>query len=362
MLATKSEGNVKFVVGADVFFNPEGELCRDLSVAALSAWLSGRKSARGVVVLDALAGCGIRGLRYAVECDVSVVLNDVSKSAAREIKKNVLLNKVKRKCKVRNEDARKLMVSERFDVIDLDPFGSPASFLDTAAISIKSNGMLAITATDEAALNGSAQRAGIHKYGIVTRRTHFYTELGIRNLITSISLTCARHDKAAIPLFCFVDKHYYRAFMQVSDKKSQISEILKNIKIFYYCDKCGEFSDDFICQICGSKKHPLGPTYLGKINDEHFCEKMLRAIQKFDFKMKEKETKMLTATMSEADAPLYFDLHKLASKHKFNLNKISDVIEALKADGFSASRSALCPTGIKTNARLADLLKILKTR
>ena len=49
-----------------------------------------------------------------------------------------------------NGDAKKLMVEAPFQWIDLDPFGSPVGFLDTAIQSISRSGVLEVTATDTA--------------------------------------------------------------------------------------------------------------------------------------------------------------------------------------------------------------------
>ena len=42
-----------------------------------------------------------------------------------------------------------------FDCIDLDPYGSPSIFLDSAIRSVKNGGLLLVTATDAGPLCGS---------------------------------------------------------------------------------------------------------------------------------------------------------------------------------------------------------------
>ena len=64
-----------------------------------------------------------------------------------------------------NGDAKKLMVEAPFQWIDLDPFGSPVSFLDSAVQSISRIGVLEVTATDTAALCGSAKTSAARRYG-----------------------------------------------------------------------------------------------------------------------------------------------------------------------------------------------------
>ena len=50
---------------------------------------------------------------------------------------------------------------DRFDIVDLDPYGSPHLFLDAAVQSVKDGGLLLVTCTDMAVLCGKSIRFGI---------------------------------------------------------------------------------------------------------------------------------------------------------------------------------------------------------
>ena len=49
---------------------------------------------------------------------------------------------------------RRQPLSDRFAVIDLDPYGSPTPFLDAAVQSVADGGLLCVTCTDMAVLCG----------------------------------------------------------------------------------------------------------------------------------------------------------------------------------------------------------------
>src|SRR3990172_6268294 len=85
---------------ASVFYNPEAELTRDISVSALQAFQ--KQSKLKLNVLDALSATGIRGLRYKREVKgiKGLVLNDKNPLAAKLIRKNMKVNKIK--CEVEN--------------------------------------------------------------------------------------------------------------------------------------------------------------------------------------------------------------------------------------------------------------------
>jgi tRNA (guanine26-N2/guanine27-N2)-dimethyltransferase len=79
---------------APVFYNPVMEMNRDLAVLALQAHqkLLGRK----VSVCEPLTGCGLRGVRFAVEVEGihRIFLNDIKPEAARLSGFNAELNGV----------------------------------------------------------------------------------------------------------------------------------------------------------------------------------------------------------------------------------------------------------------------------
>jgi tRNA (guanine26-N2/guanine27-N2)-dimethyltransferase len=85
---------------------------------------------------------------------------------------------------------RRHPVQCRFDVIDLDPYGSPAEFLDGAVQSVSDGGMLAVTCTDMAVLCGNHCEACYAKYGSMSLKGKFCHEMvswfGKHNLCAKI--------------------------------------------------------------------------------------------------------------------------------------------------------------------------------
>ena len=164
------------IYDAPVLYNPIMSLNRDISVLALKA--IGPKR-----VLDALSATGIRGIRYTLETPAEEVwMNDINRDAFELILTNVELNfgirpSVEGKRAVGElfggkrlivswDDANRMMAEEfrYFDFIDLDPFGSPVEFLDTALRSVKRRGVIGGTATDTGVLCGAYRNACRRKY------------------------------------------------------------------------------------------------------------------------------------------------------------------------------------------------------
>jgi len=343
-----------------IFYNPEGELNRDLSVSALQVFQKEFKSK--ITVCDALSATGIRGLRYAKEVAgiKEVVLNDKNPLAIKLIRRNIKENKLGNKCIASKEDANILLRKNVFIAIDLDPFGSPNIYMDSAARSVYHKGFLAVTATDQAALTGTYPEAGLRKYGIKPIKTEFYNELGIRILISFIILTLARYDRAFIPVLSFASKHYYRVFGRI-EHAGKISSMLKNFRYASYCS-CGNrmIGTREKC-FCGKDFKLIGPIFIGNISDKIFCKKVLADIKKRDFK--KEEEKLLRLIIEEAEMPaFYYDLHHLAKVFKKEPPKIEVLTEKLRLKGFKVSRTHFCPTAIKTDASLKEVLFGFKTQ
>jgi tRNA (guanine26-N2/guanine27-N2)-dimethyltransferase len=139
-------------------------------------------SFQGVSILEALSATGLRAVRYAKELDDVrvIVANDCSASAVEAIARNAQFNGThiddkaatgKAECVIQPNlaDAIDLMMQSRqpakqFDVIDLDPYGTAAIFLDSATQAISEGGLLCVTCTDMAVLCGSGAEAGFAKY------------------------------------------------------------------------------------------------------------------------------------------------------------------------------------------------------
>ncbi len=357
------EGLIEIFTNPAAFFNPDAELVRDTSVAALAVFQ--KSFGKQISTCDALSATGIRGLRYAKEVSGvrEVLLNDSNPVAVKVIKKNIFENKLGKISSASWSDANKLLFSGRvFHFIDLDPFGSPAEFIDGAARAIFHKGFVGITATDTAALCGSKPFAGLRKYGIRTGRTDFHQELGLRTLITFSILTFAKWDRAFVPVLSFAYKHYYRIFGKIAHA-GKIEKLLKQIDFLSYCRKCNnrKIGAEKNCDFCSTQTEILGPLYLGKINEKEFCQQTAEEIRKRNFKQAGAEIKLLRSLVEESDAPpFYYELNFLCKLHKKNSQPIEEIISNLKKKRFSAQRTYLNPNAIKTNAQLKEVLKIFK--
>ena len=131
----------------------------------------------GIRILEGLSATGLRAIRYAKEIPGvrEVVANDFSKAAVESIQRNITHNQVADLVTASHGDASLVMYQNRepgsrFDVVDLDPYGTAAPFLDGAVQAVQDGGLLAVTCTDLAVLCGNHSEACHAKYGSTSLR------------------------------------------------------------------------------------------------------------------------------------------------------------------------------------------------
>ncbi|MEE9323350.1 MAG: tRNA (guanine(10)-N(2))-dimethyltransferase [Candidatus Aenigmarchaeota archaeon] len=350
-MKTVKEGEAKVSVPSEsltkkseTFYNPEMEHQRNVTIACLRMF-------KAKEILDPLAATGVRGIRILKEVAgiKKVMFNDANPKAVKLIRKNLKLNEIgKSKYEVYKKDANSLFLEKgKFDFVDIDPFGSPIRYLRNVGYSLGKDSVLGVTATDSGALAGKFAKACFRRYGIFVSKTDFAKELGVRVLITSIIQNLAVHDLTFEPLYSHAN-HYFRTIGLVG---YGVDKNLSKIRMVSYCPKCHSkvIGVEKTCGNCKGKTDILGPLWTGKIQDREFCRKLL---SKFDFRNK----KEIVLCSQEIDFPFYYDLHQISKSLKTSSPKIETVIENLRKNGFEASRTHLCATGLKTNAGVKEIL------
>jgi tRNA (guanine26-N2/guanine27-N2)-dimethyltransferase len=86
MFLETKEGTTRILVPKQptksIFYNPKMELCRDIDIAGIAAFVSSLPSQQAsLTYIDTLAGTGVRGIRVTKEVGLSVAINDRSKPA-----------------------------------------------------------------------------------------------------------------------------------------------------------------------------------------------------------------------------------------------------------------------------------------
>lgn len=349
---------------APVFYNPVMEFSRDVAVLALQVYQE--TLGREVSVCEPLTGCGIRGIRLAEEVDgvQKVVLNDLSAQASSLAGFNVRRNELAKLVSVANEDANLLLSRyaaprKRFSFIDVDPFGSPVRYLDSAIRALRDGGLLALTATDMAPLCGVHLKACIRKYGGRSLRTEYCHELAVRLLTGCLVMVAAKHEVGVEVVFSHSTDHYIRVYAITHHGAKQADKSIRVMGHIVHCFKClhREKSEGMRspfkleCSECGSKMATAGPLFLGKIFDEDFCTLMRSDLARRRLRQEKKIQRLLFLAEEEAGASVtYYVLDKICDKLNLPIPPLAEVLKALKVAGFQASPTHFCSRGVRTDA------------
>jgi len=347
------------------FFNPKVELSRDLTILVLNTL-----NPKDWMVCDALSSIGVRGIRIAKECPTKKVwINDISEDNIPFMKKNTKLNSAARKVKITNKDANELLSENirTFDYIDIDPYGSPTYYFDSCARAIKRKGFLGFSATDTAALCGTSPVTCLRRYGIESFKTDFFKELGMRILITSAALSFAKWSFSFKPLLSFSSQHYFRVFAEVRKGKNIASKTVKdNLGYVSYCQKClwrkVDIEPIIKCEFCGSRTKIIGKVWVGQIQDLKFIQRCGNKLSEVDWLKTEDKMKKLLSLLKNESIPFFYDVHKLCQKHRLKIPKFKILQNGLRNKSYTAERTHFSNKGIKTDASLKDLIKIIFKR
>jgi len=358
---------------APVFYNPIMELNRDFAVLALQAHQ--RLLGIEVSACEPLTGCGLRSIRLAVEVEGvrKVFLNDIKPEAAGLAALNVELNRLEDKAEVSNMDAnlflsRHAAPKKRLDYIDVDPFGSPVPYIDSAIRAIRNNGLLALTATDMAPLCGVYPRACLRKYGGYPLRTEYCHELAVRLVAGCLAMMAAKHAIGIEVLFSYSVDHYVRVYAALRYGAKLADRSVQQMGYILHCFQClhRETAQGIltplgqVCPNCGEKLNASGPLWLGNIADEDFCRVMEQELEKKSLGQKKRAAKILSLVKTEAEAPpTYFTIDKICDKLNLPVPALNKVTEKLRAEGFNVYRTHFSSTGFKTKAPIKIIKKIV---
>jgi tRNA (guanine26-N2/guanine27-N2)-dimethyltransferase len=345
------------------FFNPRAKVNRDFSVIAYAAFL--KKFQGPKIFLEGLSGIGARGIRVANELKIeNLIINDLNPSALEIAQYSANLNGIKNiefsekeVCRFLSNYSKK---GERGSIVDIDPFGSPATFFDCGIRATMHGGILSSAATDLQVLNGLFQGACKRKYGGVPVRTEYGNEIAIRLVLGCLRIVAARLGVEIIPMFVESEMHYYRTYVKILNRPDQ----QENIGYILHCKNCGNrktsIEQEQECSLCKSKISIAGPLWIGKIFDKEFVENML--IETSNFKIDKMCEKIITKCLEEVEMPAtYFTLDEIASRIKSSPPKLENVISKLQENNFVASVTAFSPTGFRTNATINEIIEIFES-
>jgi len=356
-----AEGKAEINAPKGVFFNPEMEFCRDLSVLVIRAALAGK----AIRAVDATAGSGIRAIRYAKECEGAVgelFLVDLNPSAVKAAESNLARNNVKGNV-VESSFARfanSAYAKGGFGLIEIDPFGTPVPFLYDACRISRDGTLLSVTATDTAVLCGAHPKACLKNYQAKPLNPFMCHEVGARILLGKIARTASEFNYGLKPLLTLSHRHYFKIFVLFEEGAEKAVASIKELGYLAHCNKC--FNSVSVkgvannlptkCGRCGEQFEYAGPLWLGKLHDGEMLKKIIALNERRNAEI----DKVVSLMLEEERMPaFYFELHRITERLKINAVSPSAVMLELKRNGFAASPTHFQTNSIKTDGTIRDV-------
>ncbi len=344
------------------FYNPLGEYKRDVLVHVVSSYAA--SFTKGVRFADILAGVGAGGIRVGNESrNVGCVfLNDLNRNAMQLASLSINQNGIGEKFIRSGEEANFFLsnhssMEERFDIIDIDPFGSPAPYLDSALRAIKIGGILGATSTDGQILCGLYPNVSLRKYGGYSLNTDYCQEIAIRLMLGSLAFAASRHSLGISPTFAHTEKHYTRIYAMVTGNSADLEGKLGFIS---QCNACPSRSVGpvmiGVCPDCGSNCKAAGPLWIGELFDLQFLTKAA------ELRPERKLEQMFVSAKDEVGLPATFYVtDSISSRIGCSSVPILYVVDSLKGLGYKSSRTILDRKGFRTDACTDDIIAVFRS-
>ncbi len=337
-----------------VFFNPKAKVSRDMAVLAYRAYAKDR-----VKMVDALGGIGVRGIRAVneVKSVEHAYINDANKDAIELAKMLAKINGVE--CSFSVEDANRFLLSirdVRAEIIEIDPFGTPAYYVDNALRAIKDQGMICLTATDTPVLQGIYPRVAKRRYYGASLRTEYSNEIGLRLMLGMLAMVAGRLELAIEPLFVHSIRNHLRVYARVIVSNTLADEMINRLGFIYHCFRCGNRGLEEECKYCKKGMSRSGPLWISNIFDHDFVCSMLDS---YDQTLDKSCKRVLEIALDELDTPTYYTLDDISARLRIAPPKLDSVIKLLRAHGFKASKTSLMPNGFRTDADYKEIIDIM---
>lgn len=339
------EGKAHIKKTKNVFLNPEMRICRDISVAVVEDWPK-----KGNVI-DCMCATGIRGIRYALEAGAgNVWFLDANEEAIKDVRKNAKANGVKGKFVVSDANQFFFSTREKFDVIEIDPFGTPAPYFFAAVRAAERRAMISATATDTAVLCGA--HTGCEKiYNSVPAHTDNCKEIGLRILLGKLARDAAQWNFRIKPLVSLSSKHFMKVFVGLEwGAKFSDRSAMQALGSFSYCEKCFYRSYGWKekCE-CGTKMKHAGPLWAGTL---------FTKMPKSEYKEADKLLQRMGEEKALQNYPFYH-LHNICAKLKVSIPSFEKLFERIKKKGYGCSRTHIEDKGFRTDMPIKEILEVL---
>jgi len=352
------------------FFRPASRPARDLGVL-----LARSLAARGPVrVLDLMAGCGIRTLRYGLEgCVQAVWANDADADRLPLLHTNLapLANRIPVMATARTAQqllAELALRREHHELVDLDAFGAPVDLLPAALEAVSLGGALYLASTDGRSATGHDRQAAVRRFGAAARAHPASWELALRLQLGVVARTAWAQGRGIRPLFSFSEGRTFRTGVGVERLPGPGEEAM--LGLLAHCHGCGDQQVQSLMRLgrwqpclCGSggALAVSGPLWIGPLQDPAVLAAMAAQAKESPCSLGVEGARLLARLQADPGVPARcWPTDRIARCLGGGTPRLGDLVEALRAAGHSASASGVMAGQVRSDAPWPALLEIAR--
>jgi len=244
--------------------------------------------------LDLMAGCGIRALRWGLEaapaCPIPprIQANDADPDRLAVLQANAApLLKLGLEPQLTDRPADQLLAAsqlrgDRFDLIDLDAFGSPGPLIQPALQSLRFGGILFLASTDGRSPTGHERIGAVRSLGSAARVHPASWALALRHQLGLIARLAWMNGLGLRPLLSFSDGRTFRTAVRMQQRPDSDQE--QNLGLLARCESCGDQQQQSLLKLTGwpscccsadGRWMVSGPLWLGPLQDPTYLETLM---------------------------------------------------------------------------------------
>lgn len=342
------------------FFRPDSRPARDLGVLLARSL----ELPDGLRVLDLMAGCGIRSLRYALEAGARQVwANDADAARLPLLQANLAGLPAVEAAPPTTLTAQRLLAGliaagERRELVDLDAFGSPTPLLAAVLDAVALEGVLYLAGSDGRSATGHDREAAIRRFGAAARAHPASWELALRLQLGGVARAAWAQGRGIEPLFSFSEGRTFRTAVRLKRLPAAGEEAW--LGMLAHCHGCGDQQAQPLLRLgrwapcaCGASSALAvsGPLWLGPLQNPQALQAMAQQAALSPVSLGREGARLLARLSEDPGLPARVWPTALIARHLGQgPPPLRALVDDLRARGHRASVSAVMPGQLRSDA------------